>query len=152
MQFKDKKKMTVFLLAAIFFIVLDRVFKQWAISNPSETVVLIPELFKLNLAKNYYIAFSIPLSGVLLNIVILAIIVILTYYLFLLWSKKQFLLVGYLTNIQFGAISNIYDRLKYGFVIDYFDLRYFTIFNLADTMIVVASILLSINLLQNNNE
>ena len=37
--------------------------------------------------------------------------------------------------IIFGAVSNLYDRLKYGFVIDYFDLKYFTIFNIADAMI-----------------
>ncbi|MBU1778489.1 signal peptidase II, partial [Patescibacteria group bacterium] len=39
--------------------------------------------------------------------------------------------------IIFGAISNLTDRLEYGYVIDYFSLKYFTIFNLADVMIVI---------------
>ena len=34
-----------------------------------------------------------------------------------------------------GASSNFYDRLKYGFVVDYLDLKYFTVFNVADAMI-----------------
>jgi signal peptidase II len=36
-----------------------------------------------------------------------------------------------------GAFSNLYDRLHYGYVIDYFDLKYFTVFNLSDVMIII---------------
>jgi signal peptidase II len=44
---------------------------------------------------------------------------------------------GLLLFIIFGAISNLVDRLKFGYVIDYIDIKYFTVFNLADIMIVV---------------
>ena len=49
--------------------------------------------------------------------------------------------------IIMGAASNLFDRLKYGYVIDYLDLKYFTVFNLADAMIIfgVAILLISAN-------
>jgi len=41
-----------------------------------------------------------------------------------------------------GAAGNLFDRLKYGYVVDYLDLKYFTAFNLADVMIVAGVIYL----------
>jgi signal peptidase II len=40
-----------------------------------------------------------------------------------------------LTILIIGAILNFTDRIKFGYVIDYFSLKYFTVFNLADVMI-----------------
>jgi hypothetical protein len=56
---------------------------------------------------------------------------------------KRFKLL-YSVLVLIGAISNLYDRLSYSYVIDYLDLKYFTVFNVADAMIVlpVFSILL----------
>ena len=50
--------------------------------------------------------------------------------------KKDYIKAWLLLAIIFGAISNLFDRIKYGYVIDYLDLKYFTVFNLADVMIV----------------
>ena len=58
------------------------------------------------------------------------------YELLFLWQRQEWSKVVLLTFIIFGAISNMLDRLKYGFVIDYLDLKYFTVFNMADVMIV----------------
>jgi signal peptidase II len=53
----------------------------------------------------------------------------------ILKAKKLTLEALILTFVLFGAISNIVDRLQYGFVIDYLEIKNFTIFNLADVMI-----------------
>lgn len=50
-----------------------------------------------------------------------------------------------LTILTIGAILNLTDRVFYGFVIDYFDLKYFTIFNLADIMITAGIVWLIIS-------
>jgi signal peptidase II len=47
-----------------------------------------------------------------------------------------------LTLILSGAISNIIDRLQLGCVIDFIDLKFWPIFNLADVFIVLGAILL----------
>lgn len=138
--------MAKYFIIAIFFISLDRFLKIFALGYLMKPINLIGEIFKLNLAKNINIAFSIPFSGPILNIFIMAIIAILVYTILVLAKKQEFTQAGYLTIIEFGAISNMYDRFRYGFVIDYFDLKYYTVFNIADSMIVIGSILLVVNL------
>ena len=60
-------------------------------------------------------------------------------------------MAGCLTILLFGAISNIIDRIRLGFVIDYIDLKYFTIFNIADIMIVGSIGLLIITNIKNHS-
>lgn len=46
-----------------------------------------------------------------------------------------------------GALGNLYDRLAYGFVVDFFDLSFFpAVFNVADSAITAGAILLAIGL------
>ena len=72
----------------------------------------------------------------MLTAFITVIILILGVYWLYLLKKAEINKTICLTFCLFGAISNIIDRFKYGYVVDYFDLKYFTVFNLADTMIV----------------
>jgi signal peptidase II len=37
-----------------------------------------------------------------------------------------------------GALSNLYDRIAYGFVVDYIDIRVWPVFNLSDMCISIA--------------
>ncbi len=134
---KYNKNMASWVLLAMFFVILDRFFKFLAISGYfSRPVSLAGDFLKLNFVPNYNIAFSLPLSGIFLNILIILIIIFLLYELLFLGQRQEWGKVSLLTFIIFGAISNMLDRLKYGFVVDYFDLKYFTVFNIADVMIV----------------
>jgi len=53
-----------------------------------------------------------------------------------------------------GALGNLYDRLVYGFVVDFFDLSFFpAVFNVADSAITVGAVLLAIGMnLEDNRE
>lgn len=132
--------MTAIFLAVIFFAVLDRLLK--ALAAAGWRVDLFGQVLKFNLVKNYYIAFSLPLAGFWLNAAILAVILLLVYYLIASWRQGKRMVTLCWLAVILGAASNLYDRLKYGYVIDYLDLKYFTVFNLADVMIVVGVILL----------
>jgi len=136
------KKMIYSVILAIFFVILDRFFKILAL-NYYENIKLdlISDYFGFTLAKNYYIAFSLPLSGPILTVFIVVIILILLYFELTLIKKQEHIQAMCLTFVIFGAISNVIDRIKYGFVIDYLDLKYFTVFNIADSMIVVGVVL-----------
>lgn len=48
----------------------------------------------------------------------------------------------YISLIFSGAISNIIDRLTFGCVIDFIDLKFWPVFNLADIFIVLGAIIL----------
>lgn len=133
----NTKKAAPYLILAVFFIFLDRLLKILAINFYFiDTYELIGKYLQFSLAKNYYIAFSIPFSGILLNIIISILILFILLYLLILNTKQKYKTSGLLIFVVFGAISNLIDRLKYGFVIDYLDLKYFTVFNVADIMIV----------------
>jgi len=136
-NFKISKKMAVFIIIAVFLTALDRFLKFLAINNFFDTPIKIAgNFFNLKFIKNYNIAFSLPVNGIILNIIIILIIIGLLYSLIYLIKKQSFKQSASLIFIIFGAISNLLDRLRFGFVIDYLDLKYFTVFNLADIMIV----------------
>ncbi len=52
-----------------------------------------------------------------------------------------------LSLILGGAIGNLIDRARFGFVIDFLDLRVWPVFNLADSVITIAALFLTWELL-----
>ncbi len=131
-----KKKTAIFILIlAVFLLVTDRFLKFFAFTFDVK-YNLLGDILRFNFAKNYYIAFSLPLGGTILIAIITVILLFLIAYSIKLAKNKEFIEVALLTNVLFGAISNLLDRLQLGYVIDYIDLKYFTVFNVADTMIV----------------
>jgi signal peptidase II len=141
-MFYNIKKMTALYLAVIFFVVLDRFLKVLAFTGQNEELRIVSDILKFNFTTNYYIAFSLPLFGRLVLVIITLIILGLIVYALVIIKKHKYIQLIPLTIIIFGASSNLYDRIRYGFVIDYLDLKYFTVFNLADAMIVVGVMLL----------
>ncbi|MFA5359832.1 MAG: signal peptidase II [Patescibacteria group bacterium] len=130
------KKMIAVNLAVIFFISLDRFLKVFAFNNQDSEFNLLGEILKFNYKNNYNVAFSLPLNGNFLIFLIALIIIILILLGFSYAKKNQTGKAIALFLVILGASSNLYDRLQYGFVVDYLDLKYFTVFNLADMMIV----------------
>ncbi|MFA4941662.1 MAG: signal peptidase II [Patescibacteria group bacterium] len=125
-------------LAVAIFFITDRYLKSLALNSAGNAPFkLIGDIFSFHFVANSYISFSLPLRGWLINFIILLIIGLLTYYIFylILNKKEQKIEIILLTLVLFGAISNILDRFIYGYVVDYLELRYFTVFNLADIMI-----------------
>lgn len=139
------KNIAIIMLIAIFFIA-DRYLKILALGRSLEPPIkLLGNFFLFDFTPNYYIAFSLPLHGWLLNLAIIAIILLI--FIFVLKSIKRResqIITVLLTLIIFGAISNILDRLSCGYVIDYLELKRFSSFNLADTMISFGAISLII--------
>lgn len=125
------------LLLAVFLFGLDRYLKNLALSNFSQNIV--GEWLRFEFVPNYGIAFSLPLGGAWMNLLILLIIcLMLARIMHLLISSDKSSEAGLLMTATIGAISNLYDRVMYGYVVDYVDLAYFTVFNLADAMIVAS--------------
>lgn len=137
----NKKKMALIIITAVFFVFIDRLFKFLAINGYFDNpIYLIKNFFSLNFATNYNIAFSLPINGPFLIIIIVLIIIALLYNLIYLYKKQEFIKSGVLILIILGAASNLLDRIEYGHVVDYLDLKYFTVFNIADIMICLGVI------------
>jgi signal peptidase II len=137
----NKKKTVILIISAVFFVALDHFLKAAAVGGFfDQPVGILGDWFSLSFSTNKYIAFSLPLSGVILEIFIVALIAFLLFCFFAFLKKRQYDIVVPLTFIILGAISNMLDRLKFGYVVDYFNLKWFTIFNIADIMIVTGAI------------
>ncbi|MBD3247661.1 hypothetical protein GF382_00025 [Candidatus Falkowbacteria bacterium] len=154
MRFKITKKATFTLILVVFFVFLDKLFKTLSIKGYlDEPEYILGDVFSLHFTKNPNIAFSLPVSGPFLTIFISIVIFFLIWWWSKLFVKNSKLqtsdpTIYPLTILLFGAILNFTDRLKFGYVIDYLDLKYFTVFNVADIMItgsVFYLILITIN-------
>ena len=134
-MFFDYKKTAAFSGAAIFIFIFDRFLKFLAVNNFFFSDSPGSGLFGLNFIGNSKIAFSLPASGAWLVATIFLVIIFATIFFIRLWRKNDER-AFYLFFIILGGASNLYDRLRFGYVIDYLDVKYFTVFNLADAMIV----------------
>ncbi len=140
------KNIAIYLLIAIFFIG-DRYLKHLAVNDVfSPPKEIIANLFSLKFTANYQMAFSLPFQGWLLDLIVITVTTLLLIAIIYLATKKERdrINIILLTIILFGAISNLTDRLSLGYVIDYLDVQYFTVFNLADVMISVGAIIVII--------
>lgn len=138
-----KNKQRILLNIAYIFIVAmffigDRILKKIAINQGLfDSLPIFGDILKFRLLYNKNIAFSLPVSGPILTIAIAIIILTLAIYLiYLLRNRSSSRIIVFIFSlILFGALSNFIDRILYGAVIDYLDLKLFTVFNLADLMI-----------------
>ena len=128
-------------LPVLFLFVLDRLAKLWFVKNPDFFKEAVAGFLSFQLEKNFGVAFGLPLNKTLTVILTVIIIIILISILLKLYYKKNVWLVFSLSLIILGAGSNLIDRLKYGFVVDYINVPFFTVFNLADAMISLGVVL-----------
>ncbi len=134
-------KQILILLGAVTALIVDRFFKYEALQGRFDSgYPLAGEIFGLSAVKNTNIAFSIPFSGISLNILITVLLLSLIGY--AIWAIKNSKpnLSLWLFVLILGAFSNLFDRYLVGGVVDYLDLKYFTVFNLADIMIIVGTL------------
>jgi len=146
--------------SAVLLLVIDQLSKAWAFSALCEvadgqrcSVTASPiELFwtlRLNLAFNTGMAFSRGSgAGPIIGSIAIAIVVVLLIVARKLTSPLQLVLVGVVAG---GALGNVIDRLvraedgfMSGAVVDFIDLQWWPIFNVADAAVVVGGIALAL--------
>jgi len=90
----------------------------------------------LKIFKNSGVAFGFYLNQNLIYFLISLILLGLFFFLIKNYIKKNVIIILALTLIIFGAFSNLLDRFLYKSVIDFIEILFFPIFNLADLMII----------------
>ena len=137
-----------YIIAFLFFII-DLLSKQLIhhLMNLGDSIKLINKFFYITYVHNTGAAWSILEDQRILLLIISAIV------LFLINKTMNKEDLSKLENISYGMIiggivGNIFDRIFYGFVIDFIDFRIFgynyPVFNLADTFIVIGIIIMAI--------
>lgn len=132
---RDRIIFNTALIGAVFVLLLDRFCKILALSFSQEkTYSLIGNFLSFAYSPNPNLAFSLP-STIDPLYFILPIIIIIGYFFWNSLRQCRYQTAAALGLILSGAVSNFYDRIAYGQVIDYLDVRSFTILNLADILI-----------------
>ena len=133
--FKDKLFWITF--PSIFF--LDQITKYLVYSNMylGES---IPEngLLRITYARNTGTAFSLFRShGELLLFLSVLVALFFTIY-FIFIEKPKIFMRLFISLVVAGALGNIIDRIRFGYVNDFIDVGFWPIFNIADSSISIA--------------
>lgn len=132
-------KIVILYILVIFPFLLDRVIKSFFIKNPSFKQDFL--FLRFSLTTNTGIAFGISFNQYLLYTIIFFFIAALIITMFKLKNNYARLI---LFLIILAAISNFTDRLLYGAVVDYIELPALIALNIADIMISLGFIIISI--------
>ncbi|MDX2345318.1 MAG: signal peptidase II [Legionella sp.] len=145
-------KATAFSLS-VFVILLDQLTKYWAMTHlvPYESIAVFP-MFSWTLAFNSGSAFSFLSESGSWHMWFFAGFSALISLGLLVWilriSSTLFTQMLALALILGGAVGNLVDRFRFGYVIDFIDVYYKTyhwpVFNVADSAICIGGVWLAI--------
>ena len=126
----------------------------------NESSSIIDGFFNITYVRNTGVAFGIfssissPVKSILLSLFTLVAVAVVVAYA-LRSPVRNWLLQFSLGCILGGALGNLYDRLSYGYVIDflefYFRDYHWPAFNVADSAISTGVVLLAIEIFRNEN-
>lgn len=146
----------IILFSLIIFIIdqLVKLFIGFSVDlNTSITVV--KNFFYISNVHNYGAAFSILYGNRFFLIFVSVFAVIFVYYYMLKNKKFNWIDIIIYSLLMGGILGNLFDRIVYGYVVDYLDFNIFgynfPIFNIADISIVVSVFLIIIDTLRGGN-
>ncbi len=133
-----------FYSSVIISIILDWISKFLSESFlVNKKISIIYDFFTLQLSKNSWIAFSIPIEWIVLKIITVTIICWILFYYFKFEDRKNNAFIQAWYGLIIGwAIWNAIERIFIWKVTDFINIKYFAIFNFADIFINIWVIIL----------
>lgn len=139
----------IYTIIIILGIVLDRITKIYASSNFLQNPIK-GKLINLVYVENRGAAFGILQDRRIFFIILtLVVVAYLLYYFIRNINTNPKMLNLALSLIISGALGNFYDRLFHGYVVDFIEFSFinFPVFNIADILVTLGSILLIVFIL-----
>lgn len=144
-------------LAFVATVILDQ-FSKWIIletlgpGGTRDVVEIIPGVLRFNFVRNTGSAFGL-FQGNSEILKVLAIVAVVGLFVYYVRSATRDWLASLALGLQLGgALGNIIDRFRHGYVVDFIDLPRFPTFNVADSAITVGVVLLMYALLFRDNQ
>ncbi|MFA6421967.1 MAG: signal peptidase II [Candidatus Buchananbacteria bacterium] len=143
---KKAIKITSISVLGLFLFLVDRILKHYI----SEVSVILSSKsffswFMIEKTINRGVAFGIPVNYWLLIFLYIIIVAALCFLAAIMIKKNDYISFGALFIIICGAFSNFIDRISFGYVIDYFNVLNFSVFNVADVMITCGAVIFIIS-------
>jgi|LFRM01.1.fsa_nt_gb signal peptidase II len=139
------------IIIVLLIVAADQITKYIAIEylQPLKTVTVLEGIFSLSYVENRGAAFGI-LQNQRWFLIILPILIVAAIIIYLAKHRNESLLTRIcLSVIVGGAVGNLIDRIKLGYVVDMFEATFieFPVFNTADIAVVCGTIILSFQLI-----
>ncbi len=151
-----KQRITTLVLIAAVIVLLDQATKYLVVHYLTQRVVIIPGFLDLVSVYNRGVAFGMFNNGqcifrtTLLTVLSVAVFFVL-FFVYLFSKDMTRLSMVALSLIMGGAVGNVIDRIRLGYVVDFIDVfvknTHWPAFNVADSAITVGAVLLAIDLL-----
>lgn len=140
-----------FFAGVLLITVFDQIAKLLVVNHlmPVDTIPLVFDVFHLTYCENPGAGFGIFAEHTeLLSILTIAIVATVIGYVIKKRPESKCLVVA-LTFMVGGAVGNLVDRIRLGYVVDFFDFRWihFPIFNVADCFVTVGAVLFAVYIL-----
>ncbi|MCK4810533.1 MAG: signal peptidase II [Candidatus Omnitrophica bacterium] len=143
----------VVLIVSFIVSLTDFILKNHLKNNLFQSLPVIKDVFHITIVFNTGAAFGILNNK---NCFLVCISVIFIIFLLIIISRdneKNFLIKLSYGLILGGALSNLFDRILYGYVIDYLDFQIWPVFNLSDACITIGvSLIILQSIKQRKNE
>lgn len=137
-------------LLSVCVFIIDRLLKVWSYDAlrlmQGGSRPLIPNVLHLTYAENTGISFNFFAGNRMMILLVSGAIILVILVTLVLTQKPRTLFQPMGWMIVGAAFGNLYDRWAHGFVIDLFEIRLFrfAIFNFADAVITVCSVIIVI--------
>lgn len=132
----------VFIATFLATCIADQVTKMLILGYEKNGILLTKNLFSIILYKNTGIAFSIPLPE---TVIIPLIAILIIFGGFFLRKEIDLTRPAALVSLGLilgGALGNLLDRMRLGYVVDFVSVWIFPVFNIADAAITIGILLL----------
>lgn len=142
-----------YVLFVTILVILDQYVKNLVVLNIelSKRIPLIDNFFSLTYVRNYGAGFSILQNEtVFLSVLSIFAVLVLAYLLIKAKKSDTVSIISYILIIS-GAIGNLIDRIRLGYVVDFLDFKIFgydyPVFNIADSFITIGCFILMITVI-----
>ena len=135
------------LIATLMVIAADQLTKEIIVRTigpeaDRHTIEIIPGFFHFTFVRNTGSAFGLfQGQSALLTVLAIGAIIFLAAYYFRKARHDSLVAIGLALQLG-GAVGNVVDRFRYGYVVDFLDFPRFPTFNLADSAITIGVVLL----------
>ncbi len=154
----SRNRWLVPVVIAVALFIADQITKQWIVQMLGPVPLLkfqplIGDWFRLVYSQNTGVAFSLfsGLSPIFsITSILISIGIIYAYIVYL--PNRSFFVQLSIGLILGGALGNTIDRIRYGYVIDFIQVGWWPVFNVADSGISVGAVILALYLILTTEE
>ena len=134
---------------SLILLVIDQITKWWVSISLDRGVPnnLIGNVIRLTRVHNDGGAFGIFPGGGIVFLIVSGIVSLILFLILLTMQIDSRLIRAGMAFVLAGAIGNLIDRIRWGYVLDFFEIRGFPIFNVADACITVGAVFIILAIL-----